>query len=1162
MANKLPTVTSNIPKDLRRFIDRLREYFSTTGGDGVVTRSDLTSSGGFTTDANGNVVYDGEGTLVCPRPAAPTGFTATAATLNVILEWDNPNTQCHAYTEIWRNTVDDVGTAVLAGTSGQYMYADNIGPAETRYYWIRHVNVEDETGPFNATAGTVATTPANVAWMLDQLTGQLTESQLYNDLNARIDLIDTPSTGLLATTSALQGEVSTLQGQVAALEGTPDFDTNTSYVVDDIVAYNGSLYRAILANPSPSELPTNTTYWQKIGDFASLGEAVSAHAIQLADHETRVTSAEGTISANATDIDALQATVDNPTTGVAATSTAVSNLDTRVTATETATTTNATDITSLDTRVTSAEGNVSSNASALSALDVRVTTTETGVATNATDISTLQTTVDNPLTGVNATATAVDALDTRVTTTETGVSTNATDISNLQTTVDDPLTGVSATATAVDALDTRVTTAEGTISAQATDITTLQTSVGDNTSAIQTEAITRANETGDLFAQYTVKVDVGGYVSGYGLASTAVDGVPTSDFTVVADKFSIAPVATNPAADDGAPFFHLTSPTVINGETIPAGTYMKAAYIHDATITNAKIADAAIDSAKIVDASIVGADIALATITDANIEDATITSASIGDAQITNAKIGDVIQSNSYSANSGWRIDKTGAIEAASIVIRDSSGNTILQSGGQINWAGIDFTGGSVTDLDYTGALNANYVTDTSELTDGAALGQTATWSSVSGTGRPEDNATYTDLANAQQIGETFNPMCTIVAADGRPAGIKSVRSNTNPSVISYADAAKTYIRLYHETDPYIAAGWPAFRVNPGTTYTIFVRARASSAAASGVYIRMQELDTELPIGYTHISNVANNSEPGVVEDTREKLIGHESQGIGTSWEEYTLSYTPTATAKWASPTVLNWDGLGTASLYIDAFVVLSQADVTANNTAAAIANQGNFATLDQISAANISTYIASAAIQDAYIANLNGGKITANTITATQIAGNTITADQMAADSITANELAANSVTAANGAIADLAVDTLQIAGRAVTFPSFSENAAVDIYGSDTLIGTVSVTQQQPNAKLLVVGSFAYSVVNTNNTYDVTGYMSVYRTSTVVYGEHEFAFSPNEEVHDRGICTFAFIDEGFATPQTFSYNVYAHKTFVGNASSSNCTITVTELMK
>lgn len=48
-----------------------------------------------------------------------------------------------------------------------------------------------------------------------------------------------------------------------------------------------------------------------------------------------------------------------------------------------------------------------------------------------------------------------------------------------------------------------------------------------------------------------------------------------------------------------APFFQVDAPITINGVTVPAGTYMKSAFIADASINNAKIANAAIDDAKI-----------------------------------------------------------------------------------------------------------------------------------------------------------------------------------------------------------------------------------------------------------------------------------------------------------------------------------------------------------------------------------------------------------------------------------------------------------------------------------------------------------------------------------------------------------------------------------
>ena len=57
------------------------------------------------------------------------------------------------------------------------------------------------------------------------------------------------------------------------------------------------------------------------------------------------------------------------------------------------------------------------------------------------------------------------------------------------------------------------------------------------------ESVVRASVDGGLLAQYTVKIDVAGLVSGYGLASTAVGAAPSSTFAVRANSFYIAPPA-------------------------------------------------------------------------------------------------------------------------------------------------------------------------------------------------------------------------------------------------------------------------------------------------------------------------------------------------------------------------------------------------------------------------------------------------------------------------------------------------------------------------------------------------------------------------------------------------------------------------------------------
>ena len=110
-------------------------------------------------------------------------------------------------------------------------------------------------------------------------------------------------------------------------------------------------------------------------------------------------------------------------------------------------------------------------------------------------------------------------------------------------------------------------------------IDTVQTTVNGNTASIQTQQ----QSINGLYAQYTVKVDVNGRVSGFGLASSSTQ----SDFAIRADKFYIAP--PDGTGNGVSPFMVLTSPQVINGVTVPIGTYIKGDLIATGSISGDKI---------------------------------------------------------------------------------------------------------------------------------------------------------------------------------------------------------------------------------------------------------------------------------------------------------------------------------------------------------------------------------------------------------------------------------------------------------------------------------------------------------------------------------------------------------------------------------------------
>ncbi|RKL76495.1 TipJ family phage tail tip protein [Moraxella catarrhalis] len=108
-------------------------------------------------------------------------------------------------------------------------------------------------------------------------------------------------------------------------------------------------------------------------------------------------------------------------------------------------------------------------------------------------------------------------------------------------------------------------------------INTLQTTFNGQTASIQQHAQTLNG----LSAQWTLKVQSGGIVSGIGLASN--NGV--SDFAVIADKFYVA----SPQGDKKPMFSVITRPTTINGTTVPAVVSLNGDLIGSGTISGDKI---------------------------------------------------------------------------------------------------------------------------------------------------------------------------------------------------------------------------------------------------------------------------------------------------------------------------------------------------------------------------------------------------------------------------------------------------------------------------------------------------------------------------------------------------------------------------------------------
>jgi len=102
-------------------------------------------------------------------------------------------------------------------------------------------------------------------------------------------------------------------------------------------------------------------------------------------------------------------------------------------------------------------------------------------------------------------------------------------------------------------------------SALADRVTTVETSVAENTASIQQQA----TSIDGLKAQYTVKLDVNGYVSGFGLATYPSDDQQyTSEFIIRADKFAVVDPSDTTGGSASVPFLVDNGVVYINGQEI------------------------------------------------------------------------------------------------------------------------------------------------------------------------------------------------------------------------------------------------------------------------------------------------------------------------------------------------------------------------------------------------------------------------------------------------------------------------------------------------------------------------------------------------------------------------------------------------------------------
>lgn len=121
---------------------------------------------------------------------------------------------------------------------------------------------------------------------------------------------------------------------------------------------------------------------------------------------------------------------------------------------------------------------------------------------------------------------------------------------------------------------------------------TFETTLNGNTTAISSMTVSIDG----VKAQYGIRVNNNGHISGFGLLSRLINGQPTSDFIINDASFRIV---NSSGSGNFTPFAVYPSGRTVNGAYIPAGVHAQDLYV-----TRANIGDLAVDTAKIEDLAV------------------------------------------------------------------------------------------------------------------------------------------------------------------------------------------------------------------------------------------------------------------------------------------------------------------------------------------------------------------------------------------------------------------------------------------------------------------------------------------------------------------------------------------------------------------------------
>lgn len=223
-------------------------------------------------------------------PPAVSYLTTTPLLFGIYLKWGFPaGAEDTQRTEIWHGPTTSLEAATKL-TDLSYPQSDfsmlGLRAGVTFFFWARLVDRIGNIGPWYPLGmGVMGQSSSEAAPILELIAGQISETELGQDLLEKIELIDG------------------LQDQIDALDGLKAYVPSETYVKGQMVVVDGRIYQAEQAVPVETP-PPNLDYWTDVGDLL---ETANGFAQQIELNTTSIQEINGVLTSQATSLQALRA---------------------------------------------------------------------------------------------------------------------------------------------------------------------------------------------------------------------------------------------------------------------------------------------------------------------------------------------------------------------------------------------------------------------------------------------------------------------------------------------------------------------------------------------------------------------------------------------------------------------------------------------------------------------------------------------------------------------------------------------------------------------------------------------------------------------------------------------------------------------------------------